>query len=66
MSLDNANSFFKHESEPERREFDVSIFSVYDLESFYIVRALPYCVSFYRLIPIIVLLGTDSFSKTLE
>ena len=49
MSLDNANSFLKEEYRPENIDSQVSNVVVYDLENFYIARALPYCVSLYRL-----------------
>ena len=49
MSLDNSNSFLKYDYKPEKIESQVKNFVVYELEIFYIVRALPYCVSLYRL-----------------
>ena len=49
MSLDNANSFLKEKYRPENIDSQVSNVVVYDLENFYIARALPYCVSLYRL-----------------
>ena len=41
MSLDNANSFLKEEYRPENIDSQVSNVVVYDLENFYIARALP-------------------------
>ena len=49
MSLDKSNCFFKKEFTPKKIESDVSNFIVYALESFFIVRNFPYCVSLYRL-----------------
>ena len=49
MSFGNSNSFLKYEYKPEKIESQVNNFAVYELENFYIVRALLYCVSLYRL-----------------
>ena len=49
LSVDNFNSFFKWEYKPRKEEAQLTIFIVNGLEIFNTDRAVPYCVSFYRL-----------------
>ena len=46
--FDNVNSFFEVEYKPKKKE-SLTNFNVYDMETFNKDRAVPYCVSLYRL-----------------
>ena len=66
ITEENVNSHFKYEYIPKKIDSHLSNFIVYDLETYSIDRARPYCISFYRLSKIAGRYNRDQTNEELD